>query len=190
MILLILIFILDGSRDILTSLFQFQHGKCLVVDSQYIYFNNHWLASGISLLWCVYYNLPIRSMFWERLWCYNRCATKRCSMATWSRCCYRQRWFEYGMLTHECWVMNLFLHFCWDYYFILYWLTVRIVNDNCLSYRRYAFLIKKSNFESWDNDNTYIGWTTDDLGVFPLSLRPNLSCLQTMTGWYSGTGIV
>lgn len=94
-----------------------------------------------------------------------------------------------------CWLMNaeswkLFLHFCWDYYFILYWLTVRIVNDNCLSYRRYAFLIKKSNFESWDNDNTYMGWTTDDLGVFPLSSRPNLSCLQTMTGWFSGKGII
>ena len=169
--------------------FQWQHGKRLVVNSQYFHPNYNWLASSISLLWCIYHNLPIRSMLWKWLWCYNRCVTKRCSMATWSRCCYRQRWFEYGMLTHhvqnfdETW--KLFSSaFCWVYYFILYWLTLGIVNDNCLSYRRYAILIKKSNFESWDNHYTHKGWTTDDLRVFPLSLRLKLSCLQTFFEWY------
>ena len=152
-----------------------------MVNSQYFHLNHHRLASSISLLWCIYHNIPIRSMLWKWLWCYNRCVTERCSMATWSWCCYRQRWFKYGMLTHPRIFMKhdnyLVLHFCKVYYFILYWLTVRIANDNCLSYRRYAILIKKSNFESWDNHYTHLGWTTDDLRVFQLSLRLELSCL-------------
>ena len=134
----------------LTTLFQLQHGKRLVVNSQHFYLNYYWLASGISMLWCIYNNFSVRSMLWKRLWCYNWCIAKGCPMATWSWCCHRQRWFEYGMLTHHLRHVLLshenyyFLHFCWVYYFILYWLTVRIVNDNWLSYRRYAILIKKN----------------------------------------------